>query len=344
MAGSPWTDDELARLRYIRTRFPEMAYRDMASLFPGRSKVALEKQWQATGGGAPKVGTSVYPVYDNPLVMEGDALVIPDPEVPFHHAEFLNRVIDLAIRWGITQAVIAGDAVHLDSLSGWQSNWLKKQSPGGLSDEQERGLVDWAMTLSDDKQAEFFEIIGEIGEPSAEGGPNAATELREARKVLKDIGGVFTQVDFVLGNHEGRLLRTFNSPLFADDLSTFLGLQPKWRIAPFYFSWVVSGGEKFRITHPRPYGRYAAQQLADKYQAHILMGHSHRVSMIPSKSGRWMGWQIGATCDERRMPYAAQRDTAADAHSLGAAIIRDGHVWVLTDLPGYTDWDILMKL
>jgi len=52
-----------------------------------------------------------------------------------------------------------------------------------------------------------------------------------------------------------------------------------------------------------------------------------------------MGWQIGCCVDERRLSYAAQRHNTQDAHALGAAIIRDGYVTVLTE--HWTDWERL---
>jgi hypothetical protein len=317
---------------------------EVSRLFRGRTKAAVWQKWtEIKTTMPPGIPESPYPIYDNPLVMEGDALVLPDPEAPFHHAEFVNRCLELALKWGITQCNIAGDALHFNSLSGWQANWLADQDPGGLSDEHEFMLVELVKRLAPTKQDPFFELIGKIGTAKQDGAPNAATELREARKVLGTIGDLFERVDFVLGNHEGRLLRALNSPLFAEDLKEFLGLTPQWRISPFYYSMLISNGVPFRVTHPKNSARYSASALADKYQSHILMAHSHKFSMIPSRSGKWMGWQIGCCVDERRLPYAAQRDHTGEAHRLGAVIVRDGYVWPLTT-DDWCDWDRLMKM
>ena len=35
-----------------------------------------------------KIDISPYPVWDSPLVMEGDAVIMGDLEIPFHHAGF----------------------------------------------------------------------------------------------------------------------------------------------------------------------------------------------------------------------------------------------------------------
>jgi hypothetical protein len=250
--------------------------------------------------------------------------------------------LDLADKWGIRQCNIAGDTIHFDSLSGWEASWIVPTEESSLSEEHRDALEEIALDLPADKRDDLFEILDTISPPSREGGPSISQEMEVARKGLVAIGELFDRVDLVIGNHDGRLLRTLNSATFADDFKKFLGADdPRWRIAPFYYSYVLSEGIPYLIEHPKGSAKYTASQLADKYQCHILMGHSHRVSMAPSKSGQWMGWQIGCCVDERRLAYAAQRHNAQDAHALGAAIIRGGYVTVLTEQ--WTDWQRLAK-
>ena len=283
------------------------------------------------------VEVSPYPKYDSPLVMEGDALVLPDPEFPFHHADFVNRCLELADRWGIRQCNIAGDTLHFDSLSGWEANWINPAPEGGLSEAQRARLEEIALDLPEKSRDMLLEELDDIGGATRDGSPSISQELDVARKALKTIGELFDRVDLIMGNHDGRFLRALNSATFADDFRRFLDAEdPKWRIAPYYYSYIVSDGVPYLIEHPKGAAKYTASQLADKYQCHVLMGHSHRVSMAPSKSGQWMGWQIGACVDEQRLPYAAQRHNTQDAHLLGAAIIRGGYVTVLTE--EWTDW------
>lgn len=56
-------------------------------------------------------------IYDDPLCITGDALILADPHVPFHDADLCNRAIELAARWNVQQCVIAGDLVDLTALS-----------------------------------------------------------------------------------------------------------------------------------------------------------------------------------------------------------------------------------
>src|SRR5512140_1237820 len=52
---------------------------------------------------------SPYPRFDEPLHLEGDAIIFPDMEMPFHHAEFINKCLELARLWNIRQCICAGD-------------------------------------------------------------------------------------------------------------------------------------------------------------------------------------------------------------------------------------------
>jgi len=285
----------------------------------------------------PVISESPYPRYDEPLTMEGDALVLPDIEFPFHHAEFLNKCLELARAWDIRQCIVAGDLLHFDSLSGWEPNW-KTPDTGGITASAESQLVEFAKTLGKNQQAKLFGLIGDIGQKTEQDG--ASTELAIARRELRGLAKQFDKVDLVIGNHEGRLLRALNTTLDPEELKRLLELGDKWRIAPYYFSYLISNGEKYCIDHPKSAASTTAAVLAAKFGCHILMGHSHHFSITTDVSGQYFAAEIGCIVDEARLPYASQRHTRAPAHSLGAAIIRNGCPTILTR---FTDWERLLK-
>lgn len=287
----------------------------------------------------PRVPSSPYPRYDDPPTLEGDALVIPDAEIPFHHAEFLNRVFDLADAWGIKQAIWAGDALHFDSLSGWEPNWAKEPN-GGLSEHDEARLMDYAKSLPAKYQQGLIEHIVTIGEREADGGFSG--EMYHARKVMAAINDLFDTNMWVLGNHEGRLLRAINSPILPSELLNMMRLdEGRWKIAPFYYCLLNTDCGVYRITHPKCAGNGAARALASQYLQHILMGHSHRMFYDWDNSGKFYAIQMGHAVDEDRLAYCAQRDARRDSHKLGACIIVDGRPYLLHQ---GTDWNRMKKL
>jgi len=286
-----------------------------------------------------KIPESPYPRYDSPPVIEGDALILPDAEIPFHHAEFINRVLDLADAWKIKQMVAAGDLLHFDSLTGWEPPWKNKKK-GGLSEEAEQELMDFAMTLPKKQQGQLMEKIITIGPQEANGG--FSEEMKNSRKVLVALNQLFDVFVWILGNHEGRLLRAINSPVEPSELLNLMKLKEgHWTIAPYYYCLLNSGGEIFRITHPKGAANNTARALGSQYFQHIIMGHSHKIFFDWDVSGKYYAIQMGHCVDEERLAYVAQRDYKRDSHKLGAVIVRDGYPYLLTE---QLDWERMKKL
>lgn len=272
---------------------------------------------------------SPFPKYDDYLKMEGDALILPDIELPFHDADFVNRCLELAQSWGIRQCIVAGDVLHFDSISSWEANWMN-QDGHGIPENDELKLIDFFKGLPKKYQDQAFGLLDEIGNKVEDGDPNISKELAVARQELRVLSQLFDRIDFVLGNHEGRLLSALSSPMFPSDLMAQLKLdEPKWRIAPFYFSLLTSGGKEFQIEHPKSAAKSTARKLASVHQRNILMAHSHLLSMEWDDSMEFYAWNIGHCVDGSRLPYHAQRHTSRSNWALGAVIVRDGFPWLL---------------
>jgi hypothetical protein len=297
----------------------------------------------ATGQPSYKIPESPYPRYDSPPVIQGDALIIPDAEIPFHHAEFINRILDLADAWGIKQMIAAGDLLHFDSLSGWEPNWAVKPN-GGLSEKDEKTLIDVALTLPKNHQQKVLDTITKIGGAVEDHGFSG--EMHHARTTLKALNSCFDSLVWVLGNHEGRLLRAINSPVEPSELLNMMRLKKddedtKWRIAPYYYCLLETESGTFRITHPKSAAKGAAESIASKYLMHVLMGHSHALRFDFDKSGNFYAIQMGHCVSEERLAYASQRDTVRDAHKLGAVIVKNGFPYLLHQ---GVQWEQLKKM
>jgi len=327
---------EIIRLKQSGRSFSEIG-REL-NLAPGTIKTHY---YLATGQpSAPqRIPESPYIRYDEPPILEGDALILPDVEIPFHHAEFLNRVLDLADAWGIKQVICAGDLLHMDSISGWEPNWAPSRERTILSEEDESRLLAIALSLPRNKQQAIIDIIGES---AGLDGKDFSAEMGFARKALMALDKCFERFVWVLGNHEGRLLRAINSPVNPSELLNLMRLDSgKWEIGPYYYAILRSGGEEFRITHPKSVANGAARGLAAQYHQHILMGHSHKLFMDFDPSGNYWAIQMGHTVDEQRLAYAAQRDAKRDFHKLGSVIVMDGRPYLLHE---HTDWERMKKL
>jgi hypothetical protein len=285
-----------------------------------------------------RIPESPYVRYDEPPTVEGDALILPDCEIPFHHAEFMNRVIDLADAWKIRQVICAGDLLHMDSLSGWEPNWTSEKK-SALTESDEAKLMDAILKLPKNRQGEILEILGEFG---AIEGKDFSQEMGNARRTLQALNECFDSFVWVIGNHEGRLLRAINSPVNPGELLNLMRLKEgKWTIGPYYYALLKSGGKTFRVTHPKSAANSAARVLAIQFHQNILMGHSHKLFADFDPSGDFIAWQIGHCVDELKLAYHAQRDAGRDSHKLGAVIVRGGYPWLLHT---NTDWASMQKM
>lgn len=338
--GSPWKQEEIGALIEAWSQKPlDISRRQWAakySLVCGRSNEAIDsmlKRMELRGElKASRVPQSIYPIYNEPLEMTSEAvLVLPDVEAPFHHAEFLSRVLELAEAWNVKDCILAGDALHLDTFSSFSKSWIKAQN-GNLDEPSEKILVEFAQTLGAKQQGRMMEMIGEMGKREETDG--ASTELKEAGKVLARLADQFENIDLILGNHEGRTLRVFETTLTPDTLLNLVHIpdeqRARWRVAPMYWSILHSGERKFQVEHPSTLGPGSAVNLCAQFHCDILHAHDHELSFQFDVSGKFYAIQMGHCVDEERLAYVSQRHRRRRAaHSLGAVIVRDGIPWLL---------------
>lgn len=71
--------------------------------------------------GARQVKPSAKPRFDAPPTI-GDCLVLADPHVPYHDADFINWCVDRALALGIKECCIAGDLLDHNALSPFDPN------------------------------------------------------------------------------------------------------------------------------------------------------------------------------------------------------------------------------
>lgn len=285
------------------------------------------------------VDNSIMPVFDSPLEQSGDCLILPDTEFPFHHAEFINRCLDLAFTLGVKNCCIAGDAMHFNSVSHWEANWKATTKNPEISDAAHARLIDLLPNLPSSAQDKLLEVV-EAFEIKADS--DVGSEVKLARKAFEQLAEVFDDVVYVIGNHDGRLLSALNSPMFADQLKQFaIGENPKYRIDSYYYSILHTEAGDYRITHPAAAAQNTAVSIATQFHQHVIMGHSHNFSKTIDPSGKYWAIQAGCCVDESRLAYAAQRDRGAKRHVLGAILVYDGYPY---DLSIYTKWEGLKRM
>lgn len=262
--------------------------------------------------------------YTQPLKSEGDAVILSDVEAPFHHSEFINRVLDLAYSWKINTIHLAGDLLHYDSLSAWGAEWIPDDTNESIS-----ALMEFIETLPEKYKARGIEKMESVKLLAPSDG--YSDEIAEARIMFRSMQDFNVYV--ALGNHDDRYLRALDKAINPRELLVQLDQHhnDNWKIAAYYYTLLETSKGIFRITHPRGAARNTAQSLAVQFHQHVIMGHSHRWAVNKDPSGDYWAIQTGHCVDEKRLAYVMQRDATRDAHCLGATIVRDGYPFVLSE-------------
>jgi hypothetical protein len=329
-----WTDADVEKLKALKSKgysdweIADKMKRSFPSVNSKLTKMKLSGEWKVS-----QVPASSMPLWNEPLVSEGDAVILTDVEAPFQHSEFINRVLDLADAWGIQTLHLGGDLLHYDSLSAWGSEWTQE------SEAMVDILIEIMNSLPNKKREE---VKGKLEEKGLLGGGGLSGELKESRRVFRSFDS-FKNVYVELGNHDDRYLRALDQALSPKELLHQIDKDKdeRWKIAPYYYGFIETEAGTFRITHPRGAGQKTAVDLAIQFHQHVIMGHSHRWNISRDPSGTYWAIQQGHCVDENRLAYVKQRDAKRDAHLLGATIIRGGYPWVLSmDSP----WDMLKRM
>ena len=114
----PWSPAEEALCQLLTEQGRDSA--EIAATFTERgiartqkaiSRLKARKHWHG------KVAPSPFAPLAAPLEAHGDMVIYPDPHCPFHDADWVNRVTDLALKWGVRQAGIPGDLIDWTAFS-----------------------------------------------------------------------------------------------------------------------------------------------------------------------------------------------------------------------------------
>jgi hypothetical protein len=282
---------------------------------------------------------SPFPRYDSPLTIEGDCLVLNDLEVPFHAAEFVNRCLDLCDAWGIKQLILGGDFLHFEVLSAWGAAWQQEAGQiDSISEATESEMRAAIQALPPEHQGVLLEQLQRL----ADNRQTDNDEIKAGAKALKILAQVFEQIYCVIGNHDDRLLRKLQAPMTPQTLLNFMGLTEKcWLIKPYYFCNLTSGGELWRIEHQRAAGINVAIRQADIHDCNVICAHNHLQAFNWSTNGKHYAISSGCCVDEKRLAYAAQRDSNSPAHKIGAVIIRGSTPYLLHER---SPWDCYRRM
>lgn len=247
-----------------------------------------------------QVPVSPRPKFDSPPRIDGAVLILPDVEIPFHNAEFVNHCIEFAALAGIRQCIWAGDVVRLESLS-----------PFIASEKDTNDELEEVGTILPALLGPFERILWVWGNHDA----------RLGRQLDRELDSALVARLFVRGESALEFYR-------------------KVEISDYYFcevgdEWLIEHPKATSVIAAR-----AATWLAERENKNVAMGHNHLCGIAPTRDGRHVGIDIGACTDFSRTRYYQLRHSVRPKMGNGALVLypRDDHYYYI-HFTKDTDWE-----
>lgn len=231
--------------------------------------------------------------FTDSITVQGNALILPDPHFPFHHARYINRCVAVARTLGVETVAIPGDITEQSVFSHWGRNigveWkdekeATKQAIGALAANFEHVVL--APGNHD------VRIIRRL-----DNAVNEDSWVDMLRDWFSDLGQrlQITPHHWFLIESGGRTFRATH-PESSNRIPTSVALQ-----------------------------------LCRKYRTSIISGHSHVTGVRRDESGQDWCVDAGMCADVKRLRYAQIKDSTRPAMNLGAVLVLDGVPVVLEE-------------
>lgn len=131
-------------------------------------------------------------------------------------------------------------------------------------------------------------------------------DIESARCFIETCLPQFDEIYITLGNHDQRLLEAFSGEISAQNLMRMIYSDNKVFITEKFF---VELNGVTRVYHPRNYSKTKGklpQDTAQRYQRHIISGHTHHSATASSADGKWQAVEVGCLMDTEWAFYAQQ--------------------------------------
>jgi UDP-2,3-diacylglucosamine pyrophosphatase LpxH len=158
-------------------------------------------------------------------------------------------------------------------------------------------------------------------------GVEAEDEIRAAEQFVRALAANFERVYYLPGNHEERLARQTNHALTLERIAEWWVTRPN--VVTTRKKWMLlhSGGETFRLTHPKNYSRTPganSRALCSKYLMHTIGAHDHLVAVTKDVSGTFWGVDTGMCAARRLLDYIEEESSNNPQMVQGACLVMDG--------------------
>jgi hypothetical protein len=174
--------------------------------------------------------------------------------------------------------------------------------------------------------------------------PTWKHELLAGKVIIEHWLSFFDEIIMLPGNHERRLPRMLDGNSSMEELRDTLTHNKRVKTTEHGHVILRSGGREFRVTHGRNYSvnqLWVANDLAQKFNQHIVSGHQHHGAIGMDRYKRFMLVDIPALVDQKKLAYVSLYDNKSPNMACGFAVIRNGEPMLFCE--GVTVWENHIK-
>lgn len=170
--------------------------------------------------------------------------------------------------------------------------------------------------------------------------PTASQELKAAAALLEEWLFYFDRIVYTPGNHEDRFLKLHTGQMDMDHLINLIANSDKLTASNFDHCMIDTPNGRWFVCHGTDYSinqLWQANWYAQKYQAHVIMGHQHHLAIGWDRFKHYMVIDNGGLFDVEKMAYVKMRASKKAGMQVGFTALVDGHPYVYGPSP-WTDW------
>ena len=171
--------------------------------------------------------------------------------------------------------------------------------------------------------------------------PGWTEERTAARTLLGEWLDVFDEIYMLMGNHERRLIRFTAGAFEENDILSLITTNERVKMSKHGYMTIDTDNGVYRVTHQKNYSVIplrVADDLANKFQQHIITHHEHHIGMAKSRYGHYIIVNNGALVDANKLPYVMLEDSKSAAMELGFCLLKNGYIKMFGD-DVFTNWN-----
>jgi len=171
-------------------------------------------------------------------------------------------------------------------------------------------------------------------------GSSFARELSSARAFFEAYLKVFDEIYITLGNHDRRVQKRSKLAIEPEDLLRMVSHDTRVKISWWGHAVIETVNGEYRATHGSEYSvnqLVVADQLAQKYQQHVIGHHQHHLAIGWSRFKQFVIVDNGGLFDQNSMAYTQLDDNKKPRMANGFTMLKAGHPYVFGQ-PPFTDW------